>query len=239
MKLSIVIPVYNEEYRIKNTLYDILDYLKINNLENESEIVLVNDGSKDNSVTLINKIKQDIPQIRLIDNEVNQGKGAVVRQGVLESLGDWILFMDADNSTNIKELDKFITYQDKYDVIIGSRDLPESKVIVSQNILKRILGDLGNLWIQLLLIGGIKDTQCGFKFFKREVAIKVFKILSMKKWSFDIEILTLTKYYGYKIKEVAVIWKNDERSNVKWNDYIQVLLDTLIIKIRLIQGFYK
>lgn len=239
MKLSIVIPVYNEEYRIKNTLYDILDYLKKNNLQNESEILLVNDGSKDNSVTLINKIREDIPQIRLIDNEINQGKGAVVRQGILESRGDWILFMDADNSTNIKELDKFISYQDKYDVIIGSRDLPESKVIVSQNIIKRILGDLGNLWIQVLLIGGIKDTQCGFKFFKREVAMKVFKILSMKKWSFDIEILTLTKYYGYKIKEVAVIWKNDERSNVRWNDYIQVLVDTLIIKIKLIQGFYK
>lgn len=239
MKLSIVIPVYNEEYRIKKTLYDIFEYLKLNKLENESEIVLVNDGSKDQSVSLINKIREDIPQIRLINNKVNQGKGAVVRQGVLESLGDWILFMDADNSTNIKELDKFIPYKDKYDVIIGSRDLPESKVIVSQNIIKRILGDLGNLWIQLLLIGGIKDTQCGFKLFRREVAIKVFKILSMKKWSFDIEILTLTKYYGYKIREVAVIWENDERSNVKWSDYVQVLIDTLIIKIRLIRGLYK
>lgn len=239
MKLSIVIPVYNEEYRIKDTLYDILGYLKKNNLEKESEIILVNDGSVDNSVELIYQIQQDIPQIKLIDNKVNQGKGAVVRQGILESIGDWILFMDADNSTNIKELDKFLQYQDDYDVIIGSRDLPESQVVISQNLIKRILGDLGNLWIQLLLIGGIRDTQCGFKLFRKEVASQVFRILSMKRWSFDIEVLALAKHYKYKIKEVAIEWKNDERSNVKWNDYIQVLIDTLIIKIRLLKGFYK
>jgi len=239
MKLSIVIPVYNEEYRIKDTLYDIFDYLKNNNLEKESEILLVNDGSVDNSVGLIYKIQKDIPQIKLINNQVNQGKGAVVRQGILESTGDWILFMDADNSTNIKELDKFLKYQDSYDVIIGSRDLPESQVVVSQSIIKRILGDLGNLWIQVLLIGGIRDTQCGFKFFRKDVAYQVFKILSMKKWSFDIEVLALAKHYKYQIKEVAIEWKNDERSNVKWNDYIQVLIDTLVIKVRLLKGFYK
>jgi dolichyl-phosphate beta-glucosyltransferase len=239
MEISVIIPAYNEEKRITPTIHSVVEYLEKLN-KNSYEIIVVLDGSKDNTLSVITELAQTYKTIRIIDNKTNRGKGAVVKQGILESKGAYVLFMDADNSTHIDELDKILPVMKQgVDIIIGSRDMHDSKIEVRQARYKEILGDLGNWWIQLLLVGGIKDTQCGFKVFSGDVARHIFSKINMTGWSFDIELLALARHLGYNIKEMPVIWYNDDSSHVKSKDYIYVLIDTFIIKYRLFTGYYK
>jgi dolichyl-phosphate beta-glucosyltransferase len=239
MEISVIIPAYNEAKRITPTIKSVVEYLEKLN-KNSYEIIVVLDGSKDNTLEVVSKLSKKYKAITIIDNKVNQGKGAVVRQGIMESKGEYVLFMDADNSTHIDELDKILPVMKQgVDIVVGSRDMQGSKVEIRQARYKEILGDLGNLWIQILLVGGIKDTQCGFKVFSGDKARHIFSKLNMKGWSFDIELLALARHFGYSIKEMPVIWYNDDSSHVKLKDYIQVLIDTIIIKYRLLTGYYK
>jgi dolichyl-phosphate beta-glucosyltransferase len=239
MEISVIIPAYNEAKRITPTIKSVVEYLDIL-VQDSYEIIIVLDGSKDNTLEVVSKLSKKYNKIKIIDNKINRGKGAVVRQGILESKGDYVLFMDADNSTRIDELDKILSVMKQgTDIVVGSRDMQESKIEVRQARYKEIFGDFGNYWIQILLLGGIKDTQCGFKVFSGKVARHIFSKLNMKGWSFDIELLALARYLGYSIKEMPVIWYNDYSSHVKLKDYIQVLIDTIVIKYRLITGYYK
>ncbi len=239
MEISVIIPAYNEAKRITPTIQSVVEYLD-NLVQDSYEIIVVLDGSKDNTLEVVSKLSNKYKAIKIIDNKINQGKGAVVRQGIMESKGDYVLFMDADNSTHIYELYKILPMMKQgVDIVVGSRDMQGSKVEIRQARYKEILGDLGNLWIQILLVGGIKDTQCGFKVFAGDKARHIFSKLNMKGWSFDIELLALARHFGYSIKEMPVIWYNDDSSHVKLKDYIQVLIDTIIIKYRLLTGYYK
>ncbi len=239
MKISVVIPAFNEEKRIKPTIVSVVKYLE-SLVPNNYEIIIVIDGSKDNTLGIVNDLAKIYLQIKVIYNKVNRGKGAVVKQGILHSIGEYVLFMDADNSTRIEELDKILPMiEDGNDIVIGSRDISGSKVEIRQARYKEILGDLGNWWIQFLLVGGIQDTQCGFKVFSGKVARLVFSKIIMTGWSFDIEVLAVGKNLGFRIKEVPVIWYNDDNSHVTMKDYLYVLRDTIIIKYRLVSGFYK
>lgn len=239
MEISVIIPAYNEAKRITPTIKSVVEYLEKLN-KNRYEIIVVLDGSKDNTLKVVSKLAKKYKAIQIIDNKINRGKGSVVRQGILASKGEYVLFMDADNSTHIDELDKILPVMKQgVDIVVGSRDMHGSKVEIRQARYKEILGDLGNLWIQLLLVGGIKDTQCGFKVFAGDKARHIFSKLNMKGWSFDIELLALARYFGYSIKEMPVIWYNDDNSHVKARDYIHVLIDTIIIKYRLLIGYYK
>lgn len=239
MQISVIIPAYNEENRITPTIHSVANYLD-RLFPNENEIIIVLDGSKDNTLEVVTELAKKYKQIKIIDNKINQGKGAVVTQGILESVGEYVLFMDADNSTHIDELDKILPVIKKgIDVVIGSRDMKGSKVEVRQARYKELLGDLGNWWIQFLLVGGIQDTQCGFKVFSGKVARHIFSKVNMQGWSFDIEVLALARYFGYKIKEMPVIWYNDDNSHVTLKDYLYVLRDTMIIRYRLWTGYYK
>lgn len=239
MKISVIIPAYNEEKRITPTIHSVIKYLD-KYYKKDYEVLIVLDGSKDNTLEVVKSLAKQYNHIKIIDNKINRGKGAVVRQGVLEAKGEYRLFMDADNSTHIEELDKMLPIiEQNIDVVIGSRDMAESKVEVRQARYKEILGDLGNWWIQTLLVGGIKDTQCGFKVFTAKSASQIFEQVSMKGWSFDIEVLALARYFGYKVREVPVIWYNDNSSHVTIKDYFYVLRDTIIIKIKLLTGYYK
>jgi dolichyl-phosphate beta-glucosyltransferase len=239
IQISVIIPAYNEENRITPTIHSVVSYLdKL--VPKEYEVLIVLDGSKDNTLKVVTQLAEKYRQIRVIDNKINRGKGAVVKQGILESVGEYVLFMDADNSTHIDELDKILpVIKTGVDVVIGSRDMKDSKVEVRQARYKELLGDLGNWWIQILLVGGIQDTQCGFKVFSGHVARHIFSKVSMRGWSFDIEILALARSFGYKIKEMPVIWYNDDNSHVTLKDYLYVLRDTLIIRYRLWTGYYK
>jgi dolichyl-phosphate beta-glucosyltransferase len=238
--LSIIIPAYNEAERIPKTLLDI-DH-RLSDVAFDYEIIVVNDGSKDNTAEVVNGMMKMVKKIKLIDNKENKGKGGVVKQGMLSANGDIRLFMDADNSTSVDQFINMMPFFSAdnvaYDVVIGSRALKESVLNPSQPLYRQIPGKLGNLFIQILLLWGISDTQCGFKAFKKDVAIKIFSISKINGWGFDVEILALAKKFGYKIKEIPVHWMNDEGSKVKMSSYFKVLIETLKIRYFLWVGKY-
>jgi dolichyl-phosphate beta-glucosyltransferase len=236
--LSVIIPAYNEAKRLPLTLIDIDKHLE--QQEYSYEILVVNDGSTDETAEIVNRFLPLIQNLKLIDNKVNRGKGAVVRQGMLATKGTWRLFMDADNSTSIVEFNKMIPYfKEGYEVVIGSRDVKGARTLPAQPFYKRILGDIGNLIIQALLVPGIWDTQCGFKCFSDEAAEKIFRLAKIDRWGFDAEALALARLVGYKIKEMPVFWVNDPRTHVSLKAYLQVLLETVKVRWWLFRKAYN
>lgn len=239
MYLSVVIPAYNEEKRIVSTLKSIDEYLRRQIYD--YEILVVSDGSKDGTVGIVRNLESEISGLRLIDNKENHGKGYVVKQGMLEAKGELRLFTDADNSTSIDHLDKFLPYiNEGYSVVIGSIAISGHKVASgSEPGWRRISGKLGNLFIQIMAVPGIYDTQRGFKLFREDAVSKIFPKLTITRWGFDIEVLALARKFGYKIKEIPVDWKNDPNSKVGLRAYFQVLLETVKIRWNLTAGVYN
>ncbi len=236
--LSIIIPAYNEAKRIPQTLIDI-DY-RLENASFSYEIIVVDDGSKDATVEIVKKLSETIKNLKLIANEENKGKGGVVKQGMLSANGTIRLFMDADNSTSIDQFFQMIDYfKQGYDVVFGSRDIKGAKLEPPQPFYRRVLGDIGNLIIQILLLPGIKDTQCGFKAFTEEAAQKIFSLTKINRWAFDVEALALAKHLGFKIKEVPIVWRNDSESKVKLSSYLQVFVEVVKIRMWLWKDEYK
>ncbi len=227
--LSVVIPAYNEENRIVGTLREIEKFLLGKNYS--SEIVVVDDGSKDRTIEVAKKAISKIP-LSVLKNEVNSGKGASIKKGMLAARGKYRLFSDADLSTPIEELDKMLPFvQGDYGVAIGSRALRESKLEVRQPFYREMMGRIFNLFVRIIVIGNIKDTQCGFKLFTDEASENVFVAQKLKGFSFDVEILLLAKKYGFKIKEVPVRWINSPATKVSaFKDSLKMFLD--LIKIR-------
>jgi dolichyl-phosphate beta-glucosyltransferase len=232
MKLSIIIPAYNEEKRITSSLKKIYNYF--DRKQFDYEVIVVNDGSRDNTLDVVNKIKNK--KTKVIDNKINAGKGHAVKTGMLDAKGDLLLFTDSDLSTPIEEFDKLMKYTDNYDIIIGSRGLKESNV--KSKFHKMMLGKLGNFFIRLFAVKEINDTQCGFKLFKRK-CLNIFKKQTINRWGFDFEILFLARKFGYKIKEVPVVWVNAEGSKVKALDYPKTFLELLRIRWNDLCGKYK
>ena len=231
MKLSIVIPVYNEEHNIDNTLKEVIEH--VNKKYIDYEIIIADDGSTDRTRDVIKKYKNVV----LTNKRINKGKGYSVKEGILMAKGDYILFTDADLSTPIEEVDKFMEFIKKYDIVIGSRALKESKV---NNILyKKILGRIGNFFISFLLVKGIKDTQCGFKLFRKVIAKEIFKRQTINRWGFDFEIIHIAQKKGFKIKEQPVRWIKSRESKVRLIDYPKTLLELIKIKINDIKGAYR
>lgn len=240
MKLSVIIPAYNEEKRLPKTLREIDKYLSLQSYD--SEIIIVNDGSKDRTAEVVREMMPEIKNLRLIDNKENHGKGYVVRQGMLEAKGDYRLFTDADNSTSIDHVEKmWLLLEKNYDVVIGtrdSRDDKEAKQAVPQPAWKRFLGDIGNIGIQVLVVWGIWDTQCGFKAFSKKAAEDIFKRCKINRWAFDVEALALARKLGYKIGIVPIYWINSPESKVKLKGYIRFFKELLRIKWNLITKKY-
>ena len=239
--LSVIIPAYNEASRLPATLVDVDRYLSSQRFS--YEIIVVNDGSADNTAEIARRFSLTMRNLRLIDQKVNCGKGAAVRTGMLAANGDTRLFMDADNSTAISEVEKLLPYFSsglgKYDVVFGSRAIKGAQMNPPQVFYKRFAGKLGNFFIQLLLLKGIWDTQCGFKCFSRETAQKIFSLAKINRWGFDAEILALAKTLGYKIKEVPIYWVNNTQSHVSAVSYFQVLLEVIRIRWWLWRNTYK
>ncbi len=236
MKLSVIIPAYNEEGRLPKTLREIDKYLSRQSYD--SEIIVVSDGSKDRTGEVTEEMMGEIGNLRLIDEKENRGKGYGVRRGMLAAKGDYRLFTDADNSTSIDHVEKMWPLFEKgYDVVIGtrdSRDDKEAKQAVSQSAWKRFLGDLGNIGVQVLAVWGIWDTQCGFKAFSRKAAENIFKRCKIDRWAFDVEVLALARKLGYKIGIAPIYWINSPESKVKLKGYIQFFKELLRIKWNLI-----
>ncbi|MDD5769717.1 MAG: glycosyltransferase [Candidatus Gracilibacteria bacterium] len=177
-------------------------------------------------------VKSFDENIKVVKNLKNMGKGFSIKNGILESNGEYILFIDADNSTPIDNFGKLEKYIEKYDVVIGSRHLEDSEIMIKQPWYRRIVGKLGNKLINLILIKGIKDTQCGFKLFKHNCANDIFESQKIKRWGFDMEILFISKIRGYSIKEVPVSWLNSDGSRLHpIKDSIKTLIELLYIKL--------
>lgn len=238
--LSIVIPAYNEAKRITKTLEEISNYLTKHNIN--SEILVVSDGSKDDTEKVVKELEKKIKNLRLISYKINRGKGYAVKTGILEAKGKMILFTDADNSTPIEEYTKLEKkmQETKSEIVIGSRKLEKDSIKKSQNFLRRFIGNSGNFLIQLLVLKGIKDTQCGFKLFESNSAKRIFKLQKIDRWGFDIESLSIAKRLGIKIEEVSVNWYNDTESKLNpVRDSLRTLKELLYIKFNLITGRYS
>ncbi|MBU1091938.1 glycosyltransferase family 2 protein [Patescibacteria group bacterium] len=238
--LSIIIPAYNEEKRIADTLVDISRYLS--KRDYSSEIIVVNDGSKDKTSQIVSEMKGTIHNLKFIDNIKNQGKGGVVKQGMLEATGEYRLFVDADNAISINHLDNFWQYTKEYDVVIGSIEIEgaqkKEKYEGFSKIYRNVLGKLSKYLVRALAVWEIHDTQRAFKLFKGESAEKIFSCQTIMRWGFDIEVLVIAKKFGYKIKELPVAWLNPP-GRVNFMSYINTLKELLQIKWNIVRGKYK
>jgi dolichyl-phosphate beta-glucosyltransferase len=216
VKVSIIIPAYNEEKRLKKSLFIITDYMKGIGIS-DYEIIVIDDGSTDETRCVANYFGAKINLPR-----GNRGKGYSLKQGVRLATGDYILITDSDLSTPINYFDEFIRFIPQYDIVIASRNIKGSQVKTKWY--RKIAGRISNLVISLL-VKDIKDSQCGFKLFEKDVAKELFSKSIIDRWGIDFEILYLAQKYGYRIKEYPVQWEHMEGSKVKFSDYPKTLLD--------------
>lgn len=231
MKLSIVVPFYNESKRLPKSVGQILEYLE--NQSHDWELILVDDGSQDHSKEYLNEFLKDT-RIKLLIHEKNSGKGTAVRTGILSSTGDMVLFTDADLSTPIHEMEKLLNAMiSGYKIAIGSRDVVGSHITKKQPFIRRLLGKSARSIIRGVLKMPYLDTQCGFKMFESSVAKKYFSDMKTKRWSFDYEILYRAKKDGIIAKEVPVYWHDDTKSKINiGSDYINCFIDLIKIKLQ-------
>ena len=218
----------------------ISDYIFEKNLN--TEIIVVDDGSKDRTTEVIKHYQGKIKNLKLIALGKNYGKGYAVKKGIDESKGKYILFTDADNSTPIEEFEKLFKELKENDaqIAIGSRYLSDSKVKIAQPRYRILMGRMGNILIRIFLIDGIKDTQCGFKLFTHEAAREIFSLQKVRRFGFDMEALVVASSLGHKIIEVPVSWFNSAESRVRpIKDAFITLKDLVYIKLNLLSGRYR
>ncbi len=238
MKLSVVIPAFNEEHRIEKTLLAVSEFLKKQTFQ--YEILVVNDGSRDGTALAVRKLEGLIPNLKLIDNKENHGKGWVTKQGMLKATGDVRLFMDADNSTKVDEVAKFLPFFGQgYDIVIGSRRIVGSLIAVKQSPFRDFLGGTFRFIVHTLVPLSVTDSQCGFKAFSDKASKSIFSRQTVFRWAFDVEILALAGKEGFKIKEVPITWTNNSESHVKFGGMINMLLEVLQVRLNLWGGKYK
>lgn len=225
--ISIVIPAYKEKERLPKTLERIENYCFSKNYDFEIIVVIENDDIETKFISL--EFKNKYNNIEVIENYFSKGKGGSVKSGVLKSKGDYIFFSDADLSTPIEEIDKFIILLNKgYDIVIGSRFLKESKILKYQPLQRRIAGYIFRTLRRVLLLKEIKDTQCGFKGFKRKPGLNIFSKLNIYGFAFDVEVLKIALKNGYSIKEIPVTWTNNPHSKVlAFKSSLEMLRDIL------------
>jgi dolichyl-phosphate beta-glucosyltransferase len=240
IRLSVVIPAYNEELRLPHTLNDVIAYLK--EQPYRSEIIVVNDGSTDETERVVRKLDPSPVLLQLLRHPdgANHGKGASVKRGLLAARGAFRLFMDADNSTKLNQVDSFWPFFDRgFDVVIGSRALRESIINRHQSKAKEIAGRTGNWLVRILAVPGILDTQAGFKMFTADAAKCIFSRLTIEKWGYDIELLVIAQSFGYRIREVPITWRNASGSQVTMSAYFEVLGEIWRIRQNFRAGLYK
>jgi dolichyl-phosphate beta-glucosyltransferase len=204
-KYSIVIPAYNEGARLGRSLEQVLAYVHAQGWN--AEVIVVNDGSRDNTAEIIQAFAAKDPVVRLVQNPGNHGKGYSVRNGMLNAQGEFLIFSDADLSSPIEESSKLLqALEQGADIAIGSRWLRTETQIQRQPLHRQIFGRIFNLLMRLTLGLHFKDTQCGFKAFNRAAARAIFPLQKIERWGFDPEVLFLARKMGFRVTEVPVLW---------------------------------
>ena len=236
---SIIVPAYNEAERIGASLEHMLDYIAQSRWS--AEIIVVNDGSSDNSPAVVQDYARRTPMVRMLENPGNRGKGYSVRNGMMNASGQVLLFTDADLSSPIEEAEKLFSLIESgdADVTIGSRYLRSELQTRKQPIHRRVMGRAFNLALKTILGLSYVDTQCGFKAFNRKAAIMIFPNMKIERWGFDPEILFLAKRYGLRVAEVPVSWAHDHRSKINpLRDGTRMLGELLRVRMNSMGGKY-
>jgi len=237
-QLSIVIPAYNESLRIEATLERVFDCVEQEGWD--AEVLVVDDGSKDETAAIIERWMETKPRLRLIQNPGNRGKGYSVRNGLLQAAGEVVLFSDADLSSPMEEANRLIAaIRGGADVAIGSRWLDRTRQTIQQPLYRQFFGRCFNAITRGVMGLPFKDTQCGFKAFKRDAAQVIFRLQTIERWGFDPEILFIARKLGYSITEVPVTWGHDERSRISYlKDGTKMLEDMAVIRWNSLAGRY-
>ncbi|MFI5059223.1 MAG: dolichyl-phosphate beta-glucosyltransferase [Candidatus Acidiferrales bacterium] len=235
--ISIIVPSYNEERRLPETLERIAAYVRASG--REVEILVVDDGSTDGTAAVAESFRSKFGALRVLSNGVNRGKGYSVRHGMLEARGRIVLFTDADLSAPIEEADKLFAAMETYDVAIGSRALDRGLISVHQSKFREFAGIIFNTIVRLCLRLPFVDTQCGFKAFRREPCRIIFEQQRIERFGFDPELLYLARRHGLRAVEIPVRWGHSPTTKVSmFRDSLQMFLDVLVIRWNAIAGRY-
>jgi dolichyl-phosphate beta-glucosyltransferase len=236
--ISIVIPAYNESARIGHALDEVLRC--VHGRDWHAEILVVNDGSTDHTAAIVQEFAQEHPEVRLLNNARNRGKGFSVRHGVLNAVGEIVMFTDADLSAPMEEAEQlFDALRQGADIAIGSRWLERKRQTLQQPLYRQFFGRCFNAITRLVMGLPFADTQCGFKAFRRPVAQTIFQLQRIERWGFDPELLFIALKRGYKIREVPVTWGHDERSRLSYlKDGLKMLEDIAYIRWEAFAGAY-
>jgi glycosyltransferase involved in cell wall biosynthesis len=237
IKLSVIIPAYNEEKRIERTLLDVDGYLE--KQAYEYEIIVVDNNSRDRTAEVVRKLQATTVQNAKVLTQKIQGKGAAVKMGVEAATGQYIMYMDADNATPISQIEKFWPHLEAgIPVVIGDRYLDPARK-AKQPLIRTILSRGSNLLIQTLLIPHLHDTQAGFKTFRGSAAKEIFKLITIHGWAFDMELLVIALKLSYSIKSVPITRDEIGGSTVPPMAFLQSLRDLFIIKWNALTGKYS
>jgi dolichyl-phosphate beta-glucosyltransferase len=237
-EISVVVPAYNEEARLETTLPH-LDRSLARRFDSY-EIIVVDDGSTDGTASLVEGYAADSGSVRLISYPANRGKGHAVKRGVLAASGEHVLFSDADLSTPVREVRKLLQALDEgFDAAIGSRARRESRILQYQPFYRVLMGKTFNMMVRLLVLGGISDTQCGFKCFRGGTAQEIFSRCRIEGFGFDVEALYIAGRMGFRVKEVGVLWRNSPQSRVHpLYHSLQMMADMVRIRWYSLKGLY-
>jgi len=236
-ELSIVIPAYNEQRRLPETLRHVRAYLEARRAD--AEVIVVDDGSRDATAALVEARRGEFPGLRLVSNGVNRGKGYSVRHGMREAHGRIVLFTDADLSAPIEEADKLLAAMRDHEVAIGSRGVDRSLIEVHQSPLRELAGMVFNFLVRAITGLRFVDTQCGFKAFLREPSRIIFEQQRIERFGFDPEVLFLAKRHGLRAVEIPVRWAHDPQTKVNMvRDSLRMFGEVLSIRWNWLLGRY-
>ena len=236
---SIVIPAFNEAHRIPATLESVVSCIRARGWS--AEVVVVDDGSTDATAQVVRAFVEHAPEVRLMQNPGNRGKGYSVRSGLLNALGEVVMFTDADLSAPMEEAERlFAAIAEGADIAIGSRWLKSSRQTHRQPLYRQFFGRCFNGVTRLVMGLHFADTQCGFKAFTRAAAQTIFQLQTIERWGFDPEILFIAVKRGYRVEEVPVSWAHDERTRMSYlKDGMKMLEEIAIVRWNALLGRYN
>lgn len=216
-----------------NTLLDIL------NSRLECEVIVVDDGSSDDTSKIVTELATNHNNLKIVSYHQNHGKGYAITFGIKRSIGEYILFMDADNSTTIDQIGPFIDEIKKgADIVVGSRRLPESKITTRQPLIREILGHIFRATVSLIMPLKVSDSQAGFKLISRNVALAYAERQRVFRWAFDVELLAMARARRWRVVELPIVWQNDSQSKVRLAGMINMLLEVIKVRYYYLTNYY-